>query len=313
MNALTLSRMYYETYCAPMLREQFPELARRVAAGLVGEGSECLGFDDTISQDHDWGAAVCLWLEKQDYQEHGTTLQHALAELPQSIQGYPVRQESAMAAGRSGVLEIEQFYYRHIGYPQGPKTLADWLRIQETRLNTTTNGAVFADPAGQFTAIRRRLLAFYPEDVRKKKLAARCATIAQAGQYNLPRCVKRREYVAAAMAESQFMDGVCSAVFLLNKQYMPFYKWAHKALRALPLLGAPVATQLSDLVALAGGNSSSYEKKIELIEEISVMLIEVLTHQELSDSQSSFLLDHAFAIQNSISDSDIKAVNVFLG
>ena len=55
-----LARAYYEQFGKRMIREQFSEYADRIAVGLVGEGSECLGFDDMLSEDHDYGAAsVC--------------------------------------------------------------------------------------------------------------------------------------------------------------------------------------------------------------------------------------------------------------
>lgn len=46
----------------------------------------------------------------------------------------------------------------------------------------------------EFTRWRKTLLDFYPEDVRLKKIASRCMTIGQAGQYNLARCVKRGDF-----------------------------------------------------------------------------------------------------------------------
>ena len=71
MNGMELAERYYETYGRPMLHEKYPEYETRIAVGLVGEGSECFGFDDRISRDHDFGPAFCLWLEKKDYQEIG--------------------------------------------------------------------------------------------------------------------------------------------------------------------------------------------------------------------------------------------------
>ena len=59
MQGLELAKRYYEEVGRPMRdAEWFWAWLRE---GLVGEGSECLGFDDAISQDHDFGAGFCLW------------------------------------------------------------------------------------------------------------------------------------------------------------------------------------------------------------------------------------------------------------
>lgn len=50
-----------------------------------------------------------------------------------------------------------------------PQTLRQWPAIPENSLATAVNDEVFHDPAEKFTAIRKTLIEYHPEDVRLKK------------------------------------------------------------------------------------------------------------------------------------------------
>ena len=191
MKGLELSRAYWEKCALPLFRRELPAFLERAAVGLVGEGSECFGFDDEISQDHDWGPGFCLWLPEGEWAEWQDAVEALLARLPDTYEGFPARMAPAKRMGRVGPLSIEGFYGRFIGMPQPPQTWKQWRLVPEQFLAVSTNGAVFSDRLGAFTAFREALLGFYPEDVRLKKIAARCMGMAQAGQYNLLRSLKR--------------------------------------------------------------------------------------------------------------------------
>ena len=242
MNGMAISQAFWLEAGLPGLERSFPSLLPRLAAGLIGEGSECFGYDDCISRDHDWGPGFCLWLSAQDEAQYGQALRDWYAALPASFHGHARRPLSE----RINVFTREAFFARFIG--RVPASPLDWLRIPEEYLAVCTNGSVFYDPSGQFSALLGQLRR-QPDQVLRKKLAARCVTLMQAGQYNLPRCLQRGEDLAAMLAVQDFARAAASCVFLLNRQYMPFYKWMPRALRALPLLGGETAERLRRLLA----------------------------------------------------------------
>ena len=64
-----------------MIHEEFPNYEARIAVGLVGEGSECFGYNDAISRDHDFALGFCLWLSEEDYRSIGGMLQKSYEQL----------------------------------------------------------------------------------------------------------------------------------------------------------------------------------------------------------------------------------------
>ena len=54
--------------------------------------------------------------------------------------------------------------------------------------------------------------------------------MAQSGQYNYRRCLAHGETGAAQLACDELVRSTMHAVFLLNRAYMPFYKWAFRAM-----------------------------------------------------------------------------------
>ena len=88
MKGMELSRAYFEEYGKPLIDTRLLQYRPYIAAGLVGEGSECLGFDDDISTDHDFGPAFCIWVPEWLYQQAGAELKSAYDSLPAEYHGY---------------------------------------------------------------------------------------------------------------------------------------------------------------------------------------------------------------------------------
>ena len=65
MKGLELSKAYYEAFGKQMIHDKFPELEKEIAIGLVGSGSECYGYDDEISKDHDFEPGFCMFVSNQ--------------------------------------------------------------------------------------------------------------------------------------------------------------------------------------------------------------------------------------------------------
>ena len=106
-----------------------------MAAGLIGEGSECYGFDDEISRDHDFGPSFQIYIPKEDMPVYGERLKHRLETLPKTFQGFGARVESQYGDGRVGVFTIEDFY-RKLYWP----LCAIFIRRAAIFFNLTSSG-----------------------------------------------------------------------------------------------------------------------------------------------------------------------------
>lgn len=308
MKGLELSEQYYYEVVKPMLTERFPALNNRYAAGLVGEGSQCLGYDDEISRDHEWGASVCIWLERKDYEVFAQEVHNALMSLPREYKGYPV----SFVPGRNGVLEIGAFYQKYLAIPEAPKTIGQWLNVPAHHLATASNGKVFEDPLGTFSAIRKELLLGYPEDIRKKRLASSLMKVAQSGQYNYPRIMSRGDKIAASLTENEFITEAIQVVYLLNNRYTPFYKWMAHGMQDLPILGKAVYEKLSQISAYPNPNQAEedyYVGKINRMQEICALIAEELKREGLSTSEDPFLVAHGLEVHKRIAHEGLRNTN----
>lgn len=303
MTGLGLAESYFNEYGRQMIREHFPEYQKYMAIGLVGEGSECFGFDDELSEDHDFGPGFCIWLPDDIYQKIGIPMKEAYAKLPKTYKD-KYRMETIEGDGRVGIFSIQEFYKKYIGCTDIPKNNVEWLFAPETSLATATNGKIFEDHLGEFTRIRKGLLNFYPRDIYLKKLAARMAMMSQTGQYNYERCMKRGEYAAAYLCCSDFVKTTVSMIYLLNQKYMPFYKWMFKGMGGLERL--PDVKRMLEQLVLIPDTSEHTAKKVALIEDICIKVRDELKRQGIINGSDAFLNSHCHDVVNLISDPQIR-------
>lgn len=309
MTGLELSRAYWETFGLPLIREQFPELEGQVAAALTGSGSECYGYDDEVSRDHDFEPGFCLFLPGEDVVDRRTAflLERSYAKLPAEFEGYRRQKMNPVGGARHGVFRIGAYFTEKIGCPVEQMTMDSWLRLPDYVLAEAVNGEVFYDGAGLLSACRKTLKDI-PEDVRKKRLAGCLLLMAQSGQYNYRRCLAHGETGAAQLAVSEFVQQTLSCVFLLNRVWAPYYKWRFRALRELTG-GEDLARSLEWL--LTTDNSAAIaEDKYFSMEGIASQIIDLLQEQALTRADCGDLEKHAYSVNDGIGDGEIRNLHI---
>lgn len=312
MNGLEVSRAYFDAYGMPMLQERFPQLLAHLACGLFGSGSECFGYDDEVSRDHDFEPGFIILLPGEDVvdRKEEFALERAYAKLPKEFRGLKRSLMAPVGGSRHGVMRLEDYFLQKAGSADGILTVRQWLETPSYSLAEAVNGEVFYDGSGDLGRIRAGL-AHYPEDIRRKKLAGHLLLAAQAGQYNYPRCLAHGEPAAAQMAVFTFAQNAMAAIFLLNGTYQPYYKWAFRALRALPLLS--LEAELLEYLITTNNDGQLARDKQDVIEDIAADLIEELSRQELTKASCGDLEKHAYSVNDGIADGGIRNLNILAG
>lgn len=312
MKGLELSRKYYEDFGKPMLQEQFGKYEHLLAIGLVGSGSDCYGYDDEISLDHDFEPGFCIFVPDESIINKKTlfNLERAYSKLPNEYCGYKRSIVKPVGGSRNGVFRIGDFYNKKIGSPNGELTVEQWFSLPDFALAEATNGEVFRDDSGEFTAIRNKLKNM-PKDVFLKKLAGNLLIMAQSGQYNFPRILSRGETASAQLALFEFSNAAMKCLFLLNHKYMPYYKWQFKALKELPK-GETVADSLEFLISTDNGAENANIKN-EIINNVAEVIIEILKEQNITKATCNDLEKHAYSVNDFIQDASLRNTHILFG
>ena len=308
MKGLEEARKFYEEAGAEMISRNFGDFENRIAVGLVGHGSECFGFDDQTSRDHDFETGFCLWLTKDDEEKIGFRLMRAYDKLVKSVNGE--RADRVVENGFQGVFVTGDFYRRYTGCDGAPKTWQDWLYTNSAYFAEATNGEVFHDDLGEFTKIRNEILHGMPEDVRIKKIGSCSLKAAQSGQYNYARCLAHGEEGAAMLALCEFVTNAIELAFLLNRKHCPYYKWALRSMDGLDKFAE--LKQPLEYLLTADNDKAGQSVKKAIVEDISLALANEINAQFDLGVEGGFLEPYAYAIQKRIKNSDIRNLHIVL-
>ncbi|MGI5894361.1 MAG: DUF4037 domain-containing protein [Candidatus Merdivicinus sp.] len=242
-----LCKKFYQEAVRPILEEYFPQIP--YAAGLLGYGSDVLGYDDEVSTDHMWGPRLYLFLNAEDLFQKDNILQVLSQNLPCSLEGYsvnfsdpdpkdhgvrhPVMLEKGPVKPLIWIHTVSGFLQQYLGKDHPEKWNAvDWLICSEHRLLGISAGILYHDGIGMEEQIRS--LRFYPELVRDYLLASNWSLIAEEQAF-LRRCGDCGDEIGSRLVCGRISERLMRLCFLYCGQYAPYSKWFGTAFKELPI------------------------------------------------------------------------------
>ena len=88
IKGLELSEGFFFDEAKPILDKYYPNL--KYTAGLIGYGSDVLGYDDAVSTDHMWGPRFYIFLNKKDIDMKDDIFKTLSEHMPYTYKGFSV-------------------------------------------------------------------------------------------------------------------------------------------------------------------------------------------------------------------------------
>ncbi|MCY9663095.1 DUF4037 domain-containing protein [Paenibacillus chondroitinus] len=224
---IQLSRLFHEHYVAPRLSAAMQTLL--YASALVGPGSEVLGFDTSMSCDHDWGPRVLIFIRESDISQKEAILAALQYEVPASFYNYPIE------INQTVVTTVPSYYGSRLGV--SPTKLfegldpVDWLTFSSQTLAELSGGAIYRDDIVELTTAHESLR-YYPKDVWLFLMASVWNRIGQE-EHLMPRAGFVGDELGSSLVASRLVRDVMSLCFLIERRYAPYPKWFGTAFRQL--------------------------------------------------------------------------------
>lgn len=236
VQGLELSKAFYLEAVKPIIDADFPSLS--YAAGLIGPGSEVLGFDTEMSSDHCWGPRMILFLNVEDWRLSADIDNALRKQLPSEFRGYPTnRGEPDPTDNGTWTLErtngeinhgvqietIRKYVLDYLGFDIVHEIdFIDWLTFPSQKLRTLTSENIFHDDIGVRETLHK--FAFYPHEVWLYMLAAGWNRISQE-EHLMGRAGSVGDEIGSAIIASRVVRDLMRLCFLMERQYAPYPKW----------------------------------------------------------------------------------------
>lgn len=237
MKGLALCEGFFQDCARGIIEKHFPGL--RYSAGLIGYGSDVLGYDDPVSTDHMWGPRFYMFLDEEDIGKKEAVFRILGEELPYTYKGYSVnftepaphdggvQHPEFITSGKVNPLVFIQTFDSFLLEQLGTANLKniapfEWLAFSEHRLLSLVRGRFFADRLGCAAALEK--IRYYPKDV-KLYLTASNWNIIASEQAFVRRCGDCGDGIGSRIVCARICERLMRLCFLYRDTYAPYSKW----------------------------------------------------------------------------------------
>lgn len=223
MQGLELCRRFYVEVVEPVMKNFWTV---DYSAALIGPGSEVLGYDTEMSNDHDWSPRVYIFLEETDISLSENIREILEEKAPPSFYGFPVYTSMTV------ITTMKRFIESCLALNMNELiALVDWLTFPSQTLLEITSGAVFKDDTGQLLALRQKLN-YYPDDIWLYLMASTWQRIGQE-EHLMLRAGFAGDELGSAVIASRLVRDSMNLCFFMERKYAPYPKWFGAAFKML--------------------------------------------------------------------------------
>lgn len=247
VKGLELCEGFFRDCAQEIIEEHFPNL--KYSAGLLGYGSDVLGYDDTVSTDHMWGPRFYLFLAKEDISLKEKIFQSLSENLPYTYKGYSVnftvpdlddngvQHPEFITEGPVNPLifiqTLDEFLVEQLG-TSDLEHIDDftWLSFSEHRLLSLVSGKFFIDKLNCKERLNK--ISYYPKNVKLYLIASNWDIIASEEAF-MRRCGDCGDEIGSRIVCARIAERLMRLCFLYTNTYAPYSKWFGTAFQKLEI------------------------------------------------------------------------------